>query len=236
MGIKFTATVKAAGPAGAALAEEPRAVMGRSRFNNLTDLGRSLRSKRDKQRLSELTVGTRLPDEAELRAVADACDRSAWPHLAELLRRTCTERTATTDLPVVGEFADWWRLGVHRPVTELDDVLGQATGRRCHRPAEEADADSAAQLYAALDDDVALACLAESGNSYANGQLASLLAERGDLKGLERLANADDDKPAEKLAELRAARGLPSDRSVPRRPAGDRPSSVHGEGVVVDLV
>ncbi|QYN41195.1 hypothetical protein K1T35_48530 (plasmid) [Pseudonocardia sp. DSM 110487] len=119
-----------------------RDLLENSRFGSLAELGDSLRPRRTKQRLSEPARGTRLPDVDELKAIVEACRPGAWPKLLQLLLRAEAEESAadadrtavlsrlsdhavTIDgrLPVVEEYRDWVRLGVHRPITRVSSGL-----------------------------------------------------------------------------------------------------------------
>ena len=121
-----------------------RELLTESRFHTLEELGKQLKPVRRKQRLSELARGHRLPDEAELGAVVKACSASELPRLQSLLRAARDERiaaaaapvpqlsdlvvttTVADRLPLVREFRNWTRLGVHPPITQIgsgDDRL-----------------------------------------------------------------------------------------------------------------
>lgn len=120
-----------------ALVAAIRDLLEGSRFHTFDELGQQLRPRRTRQRLSELARGTRLPDAEELRAVVEACRASEWPRLRWLLRDAENERVAAAAapvpwlsdfavtgraqdrLPLVAEYRQWARLGVHRPITQV---------------------------------------------------------------------------------------------------------------------
>ncbi|MHA6617754.1 hypothetical protein [Pseudonocardia sp. DLS-67] len=120
--IEFRGMPDIRGPARRTLVEVLRQLMTESRFGSLAELGAAIRPPLDKRRLSEFARGE-LPDAHELKAVGEACGWRDWPRLRQLLNAARAETTASHArgpvLPVVGEFHEWTRLGVHRPITRL---------------------------------------------------------------------------------------------------------------------
>jgi len=92
LAIEFRRPVVASLPAAYELATELRVVVGSSRYKSLGEMGASLKPARTRQRLAELTAGTRIPDLEELRSIVRACkpaelERMEWLRHAAIVER-----------------------------------------------------------------------------------------------------------------------------------------------------
>jgi hypothetical protein len=129
-----------ADPARAALVAALRKLISDSRFDTLGEISDHIASRPGKRRLSELACGTgKFPEQHEVTALAEACDRGQQAEVLRLLHAAAAERSALQAAPppgvgdlavtgLVGQFRDWDALGVHRPITRLgsgNDLSGR---------------------------------------------------------------------------------------------------------------
>jgi hypothetical protein len=117
-----------------------RKLIGDSRFDTLDELSDHTAGRPGKRRLSELARGTgKFPEQHEVTALAESCDRGQQAEVLRLLHAAAVERSALEAAPppgvddlavtgLVGRFRDWDALGVHRPITRLgsgNDLSGR---------------------------------------------------------------------------------------------------------------